>query len=89
MNAANKKKKVRGASMFFDSNDPTYKQKYFYHTFNRFLRFLFFSVDLGKVFWRGEKKKIKTKQAWIFEGIVYIGGNHSRNITIANIDITC
>ena len=52
-----KKKKVRGASMFFDSNDPTYKQKYFYHTFNRFLRFLFFfSVDLGKVFWRGEKK---------------------------------
>ena len=76
--------------MFFDSNDPTYKQKYFYHTFNRFLRFLFFfSVDLGKVFWRGEKKKIKTKQAWIFVGIVYIGGNHSRNITIANIDITC
>ena len=51
-----KKKKVRGASMFFDSNDPTYKQKYFYHTFNRFLRFLFFSVDLGKVFWRGEEK---------------------------------
>ena len=76
--------------MFFDSNDPTYKQKYFYRTFNRFLRFLFFfSVDLGKVFWRGEKKKIKTKQAWIFVGIVYIGGNHSRNITIANIDITC
>ena len=56
MNAVNEKKKVRGASMFFDSNDPTYKQKYFYHTFNRFLWFLFFSVDLGKVFWRGEKK---------------------------------
>lgn len=88
MNAVNKKKIVLGASMFFDSNDPTYKQKYFYHTFNRFLWFLFFSVDLGKVFWRGEKK-IKTKQAWIFLGIVYIGGNHSRNITIANIDITC
>lgn len=51
-----KKKIVLGASMFFDSNDPTYKQKYFYHTFNRFLRFLFFSVDLGKVFWRGEEK---------------------------------
>ena len=56
MNAVNKKKIVLGASMFFDSNDPTYKQKYFYHTFNRFLWFLFFSVDLGKVFWRGEKK---------------------------------
>ena len=56
MNAVNKKKIVLGASMFFDSNDPTYKQKYFYHTFNRFLRFLFFSVDLGKVFWRGEEK---------------------------------
>ena len=54
MNAVNKKKIVRGASMFFDSNDPTYRQKYFYHTFNRFLRFLFFfSVHLGKVFWRG------------------------------------
>ena len=49
----------------------------------------FFSVDLGKVFWRGIRKKIKTKQAWIFVGNVYIGDNHSRNITIANIDITC
>lgn len=61
-----KKKKVRIASMFFDSNDPTYKQKYFYHTFNRFLRFLFFSVDLGKVFWRGEKKKSKQNKLGFF-----------------------
>ena len=83
------KKKVRGASMFFDSNDPTYKQKYFYHTFNRFLRFLFFFSRFGKSILARRKKKIKTKQAWIFLGIVYIGGNHSRNITIANIDITC
>lgn len=52
--------------MFFDSNDPTYKQKYFYHTFNRFLRFLFFSVDLGKVFWRGEKKKSKQNKLGFF-----------------------
>lgn len=50
--------------------------------------FFFFSVDLGKVFWRGEKKN-QNKISLDFLGIVYIGGNHSRNITIANIDITC
>ena len=56
MNAVNKKKIVRGASMFFDSNDPTYRQKYFYHTFNRFLRFLFFFSTFGKSILAGLKK---------------------------------
>ena len=43
MNAVNKKKIVLGASMFFDSNDPTYKQKYFYHIYSTdFYGFFFF-----------------------------------------------
>lgn len=89
MNAVNKKKKYVEPACFSiamtlhtNKNISTIPSTDFYG-------FFFFSVDLGKVFWRGEKKKIKTKQAWIFLGIVYIGGNHSRNITIANIDITC
>lgn len=60
-----KKKKVRGASMFFDSNDPTYKQKYFYHTFNRFLRFLFFS-RFGKSILARHKEKNQNKTSLDF-----------------------
>lgn len=61
-----KKKKVRGASMFFDSNDPTYKQKYFYHTFNRFLRFLFFFSRFGKSILARRKKKSKQNKLGFF-----------------------
>ena len=59
MNAVNKKKIVRGASMFCDSNDPTYRQKYFYHTFNRFLRFLFFFQYIWEKYFGEAKKKSK------------------------------
>ena len=88
MNAVNKKKKYVEPACFSTAMTLHTNKNISTIPSTDFYGFFFFSVDLGKVFWRGEKKN-QNKISLDFFRIVYIGGNHSRNTTIANIDITC